>query len=113
MTELSEAQPKLVPANPVKCARCENTFASGSIDHLCFDKNGNCQMCQAQLNGKYATGQGNALTDLIIAARDLRQASADYTAGSDKGEIHYADAIHESVDLLIDALNNYEGGGKR
>lgn len=112
MTELSEQQPKLVPANPVKSARCDNTFASGSIDHLCFDKNGNCQMCRAGLSGKYTDGQGNALTDLIIAARDLRKASADYTAGSEHGEIHYADAIHEAVDLLIDALNNYEKGGK-
>ena len=57
MTELSEQQPKLVPVNPVKCARCDNTFASGSIDHLCFDKNGNCQMCRAELSGKYADGQ--------------------------------------------------------
>lgn len=112
MTELSE-QPKMVPARPVQCDRCSRVFRSGSIDHLCFDKNGSCQACQAELSGKYADGQGSALTDLIIAARDLRQASADYTNGSDKGEIHYADAIHESVDLLIDALNNYEGGGKR
>ena len=51
------------------------------------------------------------LNDLIAAARDLRQASADYTNGSEKGEIHYADAIHESVDLLIDALDSYEKGG--
>lgn len=52
------------------------------------------------------------LNELIAAARDLRKASADYTNGSEKGEIHYADAIHESVDLLIDALNSYEKGGK-
>lgn len=52
------------------------------------------------------------LNELIAAARDLRKASADYTNGSEKGEIHYADAIHESVDLLIDALYEYEKGGK-
>ena len=52
------------------------------------------------------------LNELIAAARDLRKASADYTNGSEKGEIHYADAIHESVDLLIDALYDYEKGGK-
>ena len=51
------------------------------------------------------------LNELIAAARDLRKASADYTNGSEKGEIHYADAIHESVDLLIDALYEYEKGG--
>ncbi len=112
MTELSE-QPKLVPANPVKCARCDNTFASGSIDHLCFDKNGNCQMCRAELGGKYADGQGKALADLIAAARDLRQASKDYDDSNDCGEIYYAERISGPVDLLIDALNNYEGGGKR
>lgn len=113
MTELSEQQKKLVPANPVQCDRCSRVFRSGSLDHLCFDKNGNCQACQVELSGKYADGQGNALANLIRAARDLRQASAAYTNGSDKGEIHYADAVHESVDLLIDALDNYEGGGKR
>ncbi|MGP4715294.1 hypothetical protein ACTXGL_01465 [Psychrobacter sp. T6-6] len=112
MTELSEQQPRLVPANPVRCNRCDDTFTSGSIDHLCFDKNGNCQMCRAELSGKYADGQCNALTDLIIAAKGLRKASADYTDSGAMGEIHYADAIHESVDLLIDALNNYEGGGE-
>lgn len=51
------------------------------------------------------------LNELIDAARDLRKASADYTNGSEKWEIYYADAIHESVDLLIDALNSYEKGG--
>lgn len=51
------------------------------------------------------------LNELIAAARGLRKASADYTNGSEKGEIHYADAVHESVDLLIDALDSYEKGG--
>lgn len=111
MTELSE-QPKLVPANPVKCARCNQVFASGSIDHLCFDKDGNCQMCQAELSGKYANGQSNALDDLIRAARDLRQALKDYEDSNDCGEMYYAERISGPVDLLIDALNNYEGGCK-
>lgn len=53
------------------------------------------------------------LNELIAAARDLRKASADYTNGSEKGEIHYADAIHESVDFLIDALDSYEKGGDK
>ena len=110
MTGLSE-QPKLVPANPVKCARCNQVFASGSIDHLCFT-DGCCHVCREELAREFAEGQSNALDDLIRAARHLRQASADYTNGSEKGEIHYADAVHESVDLLIDALNSYEGGGK-
>lgn len=57
-------------------------------------------------------GDSTELNELIAAAMDLRKASADYTNGSEKGEIHYADAIHESVDLLIDALYDYEKGGK-
>lgn len=57
-------------------------------------------------------GDSTKLNDLIRAARDLRQASADYTNGSNKGEIHYAHAVHESVDLLIDALYDYEKGGE-
>ena len=57
-------------------------------------------------------GDSTELNELIAAARDLRKASADYTNGGEKGEIHYADAIHESVDLLIDALYDYEKGGK-
>ena len=57
-------------------------------------------------------GDSTELNELIAAVRDLRKASADYTNGSGKGEIHYADAIHEAVDLLIDALYDYEKGGK-
>lgn len=57
-------------------------------------------------------GDSTELNELIAAVRDLRKASADYTDGSEHGEIHYADAIHESVDLLIDALYDYEKGGK-
>ena len=57
-------------------------------------------------------GDSTELNELIAAARDLRKASADYTNGSEHGEIYYADAIHEAVDLLIDALDNYEKGGK-
>lgn len=112
MTELSE-QPKMVLARPVQCDRCSRVFRSGSIDHLCFDKNGSCQACQAELSGKYADGQGTALADLIIAARDLRQASKDYDDSNDCGEMYYAERISGPVDLLIDALDNYEGGGKR
>lgn len=97
----------------VVCPRCERNYRQSVLELLQIDKSGHCQICRAELSGKYADGQGNALADLIRAARDLRQASADYTNGSEKGEIHYADAIHESVDLLIDALNNYEGDGKQ
>lgn len=103
MTELSEQQ--IQHKAVIDCNGCKTRFVANSIDHFCFDEEGNCQTCQAEII--------RSLTDLIRAARDLRQASADYTNGSDKGEIHYADAIHESVDLLIDALDNYEGGGKR
>lgn len=102
MTELSETQ--IQHKAVIDCNGCKTRFVANSIDHFCFDEEGNCQTCQAEII--------RSLTDLIRAARDLRQASADYTNGSDKGEIHYADAIHESVDLLIDALGNYEGGGK-
>lgn len=104
MTELSEQQ--------TTCTRCHTDYSNDPLELLIIGDGDVCQSCEAELSGKYADGQGSALTDLIIAARDLRQASADYTNGSDKGEIHYADAIHESVDLLIDALDNYEGGGK-
>lgn len=104
MTKLSEQQ--------TTCTRCRMDYSNNPLELLIMGKSSVCQVCAAQLSGKYADGQGAALADLIRAARDLRKASADYTNGSDKGEIHYADAIHESVDLLIDALDNYEGGGK-
>ena len=103
MTELSETQ--IQNKAVIDCNGCKTRFVANSIDHFCFDEEGNCQTCQAELS--------RSLADLIRAARDLRQASANYTNGSDKGEIHYADAIHESVDLLIGVLDNYEGGGKR
>ena len=108
MTELSETQIQ----NKAVCTRCNTDYSSNILEKMCMGKTSICQMCRAELSGKYADGQGNALADLIIAARDLRQASADYTNGSEKGEIHYADAIHEAVDLLIDALYDYEKGGK-
>lgn len=104
MTELSEQQ--------TTCARCNTDYSNDRLELLIINDGDVCQSCEAELSGKYADGKGRALADLIIAARDLRQASADYTNGSDKGEIHYADAIHESVDLLIDALYDYEKGGK-
>ena len=64
-----------------------------------------------KLSSKYANGQSDVtLAELVKAARDLRKSSADFTASGDMGEIHYADAVHESVDLLIDALGNYEKG---
>lgn len=108
MTELSETQIQ----NKAVCTRCNTDYSNNILEKMCMGKTSICQMCRAELSGKYADGQGNALAGLIAAARDLRQASADYTNGSEKGEIHYADAIHESVDLLIDALYDYEKGGK-
>ena len=108
MTELSETQIQ----NKIICQECGRDYTNSLFDSMQIKSDGYCQMCRAELSGKYADGQGNALTDLIIAARDLRKASANYTNGSEKGEIHYADAIHESVDLLIDALYDYEKGGK-
>lgn len=104
MTELSEQQ--------TICTRCHMDYSNNPLELLIMVNGGICQICQAELSGKYADGQSTALDDLIRAARDLRQASADYTNGSEKGEIHYADAVHESVDLLIDALNSYERGEK-
>lgn len=41
----------------INCARCKERFIANSIDHLCFDDNGNCQMCRAELSGKYADGR--------------------------------------------------------
>ncbi|KAA0929507.1 hypothetical protein FQ082_01945 [Psychrobacter sp. ANT_H56B] len=64
-----------------------------------------------KLSSRDANGQSDVtLAKLVKAARDLRKSNDDFTASGDMGEIHYADAVHESVDLLIDALNNYEKG---
>lgn len=107
MTELSEQQ--------TTCTRCKTDYSNDPLELLIMGlgKSSVCQMCTAQLSGKYADGQGNALADLIIAARDLRQASKDYDDSNDCGEMYYAERISGPVDLLIDALDNYEGGGKR
>lgn len=99
-------------SNGVVCNRCKSDYTGHQLEIMCMDENGNCQMCRAELSGKYADGKSTKLDGLILAARDLRKASADYTDSSEHGEIHYAGAIHESVDLLIDALNNYEKGGE-
>ena len=105
MTELSEAQIQ----NKVICTRGNTDYSNNILEKMCMGKTSICQICRAELSGKYADGKSTKLDGLILAARDLRKASAGYTNGSDKGEIHYADAVHESVDLLIDALNGYEG----
>ena len=105
-------QRRLPSVAHIACMRCKKSYPIDSIEYKCFTDDC-CHVCREELGRKFAEGQSNALDDLVAAARDLRQASADYTNGSEKGEIHYADAIHESVDLLIDALNSYEGGGKK
>jgi len=103
MSELSETQ--IQNKAVIDCNGCKTRFVANSIDHFCFDEEGNCQTCQAEII--------RSLTDLIRAARDLRQASKDYEDSNDCGEMYYAERISGPVDLLIDALNNYEGGGKR
>lgn len=105
MTELSEQQ--------TTCTRCHTDYSNDPLELLIMGESGICQVCAAQLNGKYANGQGTALADLIIAARDLRQASKDYEDSNDCGEMYYAERISGPVDLLIDALDNYERGSKR
>lgn len=105
MTKITEQQ--------TTCTRCHTDYSNDPLELLIIGDGDVCQSCEAELSGKYATGQGNALTDLIIAARDLRQASKDYEDSNDCGEMYYAERISGPVDLLIDALNNYEGGGKR
>jgi len=49
----------------VVCSRCTDIFRATSIDHLCFDKNGHCQKCRAELSGKYADGKS-----LMIESED-------------------------------------------
>ena len=90
------------------CPRCGTDCKNAFFDLMQIKSDGHCQMCRAELSGKYA-GKSTKLDGFILAARELRKASAGYTNGGEKGDIHYADAIHESVDLLIDALNSYEG----
>lgn len=109
MTELSETQIQ----NKAVCTRCNTDYSNNILEKMCMGKTSVCQMCRAELSGKYADGQDSALADLIIAARDLRQASKDYDDSNDCGEMYYAERISGPVDLLIDALDNYEGGGKR
>lgn len=95
------------------CPRCGTDCKNAMFDLMQIKSDGHCQICRAELSGKYADGKSTKLDGLILAARELRKASADYTASSEHGEIHYADAIHESVDLLIDALYDYEKGGEK
>lgn len=109
MTELSETQIQ----NKVICTRCNTDHSNNILEKMCMGESGICQVCTAQLSGKYADGQVNALADLIAAARDLRQASKDYDDSNDCGEMYYAERISGPVDLLIDALDNYERGSKR
>lgn len=48
------------------------------------------------------------LKDLIEAAKLVRKQSSDYDSAEGGGEIQYAEMMHEPIDLLIDALKEYE-----
>lgn len=48
------------------------------------------------------------LKALIEAAKGLRQSSKDYDDSNDCGEMYWAERMGEPVDLLIQALNEYE-----
>lgn len=50
MTELSEAQIQ----NKVVCTRCNTDYSDNILEKMCMGKTSICQMCRAELSGKYA-----------------------------------------------------------
>lgn len=60
----------------IACIRCKDTFIASSIDHLCFDENGHCQKCRAELSGKYADGKSLMLgVDMVNHPPHYKDAS--------------------------------------
>lgn len=60
----------------IACIRCKDTFTASSIDHLCFDENGHCQKCRAELSGKYADGKSLMLgVDMVNHPPHYKDAS--------------------------------------
>lgn len=53
MTELSETQIQ----NKVICTRCNTDYSNNILEKMCMGKTSICQMCRAELSGKYADGQ--------------------------------------------------------
>lgn len=50
MTELSETQIQ----NKVVCARCNTDYSNNILEKMCMGKTSICQVCRAELSGKYA-----------------------------------------------------------
>ena len=50
MTELSETQIQ----NKVICTRCNTDYSNNILEKMCMGKTSICQMCRAELSGKYA-----------------------------------------------------------
>jgi len=53
MTELSEDQIQ----NRIVCNRCNEDYTGQMIEIISMSADGNCQMCRAELSGKFATAQ--------------------------------------------------------
>lgn len=51
---------------------------------------------------------GSELKALIEAVRLVRKSLDEYDSTEGGGEIQYAEIMHEPIDLLIDALKEYE-----
>lgn len=50
MTELSETQIQ----NKAVCTRCNTDYSNNILEKMCMGKTSVCQMCRAELSGKYA-----------------------------------------------------------
>lgn len=50
MTELSETQIQ----NKVVCTRCNTDYSNNILEKMCMGKTSICQVCRAELSGKYA-----------------------------------------------------------
>ena len=50
MTELSETQIQ----NKAVCTRCNTDYSNNILEKMCMGKTSICQMCRAELSGKYA-----------------------------------------------------------
>lgn len=48
------------------------------------------------------------LRELLDAARSVRRSLYEYKESGDCGEIYYADAMSNSIEGLVSALNNYQ-----
>ena len=90
--------------NPI-CNHCKRDYTDNKLEIICMDENGNCQMCRAELSGKFCTSVENQNN---IAASILQDA---IDAMSERGKSYDTDGkgVERSMDKVVAMFNTLTG----